>query len=159
MVKDFINTKDLVATQPGGRVFLCKQTIPVDFKLESNSSSTSSLIDLSYNYNQSSHSTRSTFISNPFEEIVNFFDDLSPSDPNRPVLPTYIVANVNFNKSSQYAYLITTNGSIFFYKMVMQNNTIIKTPIWHRNIDVIVMKYYKVDINVKYLLLLLYLSL
>lgn len=81
------------------------------------------------------------------EEVVNFYAELSSADIERSTIPTYLVANVTYNKSDQYAFLITMGGDVFFYKMSINSSTL-KTPLWHCNINALVMKYYKVDINV-----------
>ena len=148
IVRDALNVNNLIATQPGARVLLCKslQTTINSSKVElSNSSSSSSLTELVSN-NQTSFST--SFI-NSFEEAVNFTSEIISveTDAQRANLPTYLVSNVCFNKSNQYAYLVTMNGDVFFFKMTIGGVTI-KAPIWHRSVNAIVMKCYKIDINV-----------
>lgn len=71
IVKDFINNKDLIATQPGGKAIFCKsQQITVNSaKTElSNSSSTSSLSDLTAN-NPSVSTKTNSFITS-YEEVL-----------------------------------------------------------------------------------------
>lgn len=89
------------------------------------------------------------------EELVNFFAELNLLEIERAAIPTYFVPNVTFNKSDQHAFLITMNGDVFFFKMnsasSLAGSSPVKTPIWHSNINALVMKYYKVDINVRYL--------
>lgn len=134
-------------TQPGGVAVLCKLPPVVESKLESNSSSASSLADLAINQTAST-SLKSSSFTNSFEEIVNFSSEITSFDSNRNNVPTFLVPNVNFNKSNTYAYMVTMNGDIFFFKLSM-NNVTNKAPIWHRSINnIIVMKCHKLDINV-----------
>lgn len=79
-----------------------------------------------------------------FFKVVNFSNE---NELNTSNLPTFLVINVTFNKSSQYTYLITMSGDVFFFKMT-QGSFPIKTPIWKRSINAIVLKCYKIDINV-----------
>lgn len=137
IIKDFINSKDLIATQPGGRAFILKSS---QMPVFSNSSSSSSLTDLTFN-NQSTASAKSTSI-DKFEEVVNFLLE-SKQNCN---LPSFLVGNVTYNKSNQYAYMITMSGDVYFFKMT-PGSFPIRTQLWHRSINAIVLKCYKVDIN------------
>ncbi len=161
MVKDFVNGKDLIATQPGCRAMLCKPMHANITKTEfSNSSSSSSLTDLTYNannntnettnnVNQTSFSVKSNSFTANFEEFVCFTNEITSVETQlqRANLPTYLVTNVKYNKSTQYAYMITMNGDVFFFKMNLDNYPA-KIPIWYRSINVIVLKWHKTDINV-----------
>ncbi len=76
IVKDFINNKDLIATQPGGKAIFCKsQQITVNSSKSelSNSSSTTSLSDLTLN--PSAVSAKSNSFITSYEEVCNL--DLS----------------------------------------------------------------------------------
>lgn len=148
--RDSLNIKHLFATQPGGHAFVCKTVQVADSLNNSNSSSTSSLSDLIQKSLVLSKEKQKT--SNLTEEAINFFTEINPIEVERSTIHTYLVTNINFNKSNQYAYLITMNGDIFFFKMSLNNfnsNGSLKTPLWHRNINSLVLKYYKVDINVR----------
>lgn len=70
-----------------------------------------------------------------------------PNDWQRTSMLSYLVTNVTYNKSNQYAYLITMSGDVYFFKMTAGNFPI-KTYLWHRSINAIVLKGYKIDINV-----------
>jgi hypothetical protein len=83
------------------------------------------------------------------EEVVNYFSDLNQFEVERAIIPSYLVTNVTYNKSDQYGFLITMNGDIFFFKLNLNGSTPLKTAIWHSNINALVMKYYKEDINVR----------
>ncbi len=148
IVKDYINSKDLLVTQPGGIVILCKSTLTtIDSKLESNSSSSSSLADLTFNNNSTVSLKSSSFI-NSFEEVANFSAEINSFDSNRTVIPTFLITNINFNKSNSYAYLVTMSGEIFFFKLSI-DKSLNKIPIWHKSIhNIIVMKCSKIDVNV-----------
>ena len=149
VLKDETSKKSLLAALPGGRVFQCKlssndfvQTLPAD------TSSSSSLSDLMKKSQSNPLLNRST--SQQVEEIINFFSELNTNEVQRlPFsMPSYLVTNVTYNKCNQYSFLVTTNGDIFFFKMVL--NSLSRTPIWHRNLTgLVVMNYYKCDINVK----------
>ena len=82
-------------------------------------------------------------------KVVNFLPDSCVKDVHRANLQTFLVPNVVFNKSNQYAYLITMNGDVYFFKMKMSDSCPIRTFLWQRSINAIVLKCYKVDINVK----------
>lgn len=119
----------------------------IEFTGQSNSSSASSLADLIQN--PLAFSPLQQKVSNCLtEEVVNFFAELNILEIDRAAIPTYLVSNVTYNKSDQYAFLITMNGDVFFFKMNLTGPEPIKTPIWHSNINALVMKYYKIDINV-----------
>lgn len=81
------------------------------------------------------------------KQVVNFLPDSSVGDVQRRSLPTFLVPNVVYNKSNQYAYMITMNGDVYFFKMTLGAFPL-KTYIWHKSINAIVLKCYKVDINV-----------
>ncbi|CAF0755833.1 unnamed protein product [Brachionus calyciflorus] len=138
--KDSSNIRHLLVTQPGSYVYVCKPIQASELLDESNSSSTSSLSDfiqksliLSSNAKQK--------LNNQIEEFINFFSELNPTEIDKSTIQTFLVPNVNYNKSDQYGYLITMNGDVFFFKNTQ------KTAIWHLSINALVMKYYKVDIN------------
>ncbi len=76
--------------------------------------------------------------------------DSHAKDIHRTDVQTFLVPNVVYNKSNQYAYLITMNGDVYFFKMTPTDSFPIRTYIWHRSINAIVLKCYKVDINVKF---------
>lgn len=149
IVRDYLNGKDLIVTQPGGKAILCKSTLTNESRLESNSSSSSSLADLTFNQNSSISLKSSSFI-NSYEEAVNFSSEISSFEANRTTVPTFLITNVNFNKSNTFAYMVTMNGDIFFYKFAI-NGSPNKTPLWHKSINnIIVMKCHKLDINVSF---------
>ena len=132
----------------GGRVFQCKlSTSELIDSMPRETSSSSSLSDqIKKGY---SNPILSRSPSQPIEEIINFFSELNTNDLNRVSfsMPSYLVTNVQYNKCNQYSFLVTTNGDIFFFKMVL--NSLSRTPIWHRNLTgLVVMNYYKCDINV-----------
>jgi hypothetical protein len=79
------------------------------------------------------------------EELINLQEELIKTE--RSNAPTYLITNVNFNNNSQYAFLITMHGNVFLLK-IGETTTSIKSAIWHRNLNIIVMKYYKIDLNV-----------
>lgn len=137
----------LLATQSGGRLVVCKPITTIEpITGHSNSSSASSLTDLIQN--SLIFSPRQQKVNSLMEEVVNFFPELNLLEIERAAIPTYLVTNVTYNKSDQYAFLITMNGDVFFFKMNLIGPGPIKTPIWHSNINALVLKYYKVDINV-----------
>lgn len=125
---------------------MCKTSQTAESLDESNSSSTSSLSDLVQKSLILSTSKQKT--SNLLEEQLNFFTEINSLEIERSTIPTFLVTNINFNKSDQNGYLITMNGDVFFYKMNFGSNLPLKTALWHRNISSLVLKYYKVDINV-----------
>ena len=124
-------------------MFICKTFQSADIITDSNSSSASSLSDLVQ------HSSKITNKSSNYtvEEMINFFAEINSNDMQRSNLPCFLVTNVNFNKCNQYGFLITVSGDIFFFRLAL-NGIPNKTPIWQRNINAIVMKYYRIDINV-----------
>ena len=147
--KDGANKKSLLVSLSGGRVFQCKLSSNenTDMTHESNSSSSSSLSELAKNQ---SHKLLNRSISQPVEEIINFFSEINSVESQQRVsfsMPSYLVTNVQYNKCDQYSFLVTTNGDIFFFKM---SSNLSRTPIWHRNLaGLVVMNYYKCDINVR----------
>lgn len=151
----------LVATQSGGRLVACKPSAIMESShssaatgggAHSNSSSASSLTDLIQNSLIFSPRQQQPKPANSLmDECVNFFAELNLLEIDRAAIPTYLVTNVTYNKSDQYAFLITMNGDVFFFRMnlaAVGPPGPIKTPIWHSNINALVLKYYKVDINV-----------
>jgi hypothetical protein len=78
--------------------------------------------------------------------LVNFSND--ESDSNNLSQPSYLVTNVAFNKINDYAFLIKSNGEIFFFQITNIGDNPTKSYIWHRNLNVFVMRYFKLDINV-----------
>ena len=54
------------------------------------------------------------------EEVVNFFPELNLLEIERAAIPTYLVTNVTYNKSDQYAFLITMNGDVFFFGLTVR---------------------------------------
>jgi hypothetical protein len=152
VLKDEMAKKSLLASLPGGRVFQCKLTgivvDPLPATADTTSSSSSSLNDLMKKSQSNPLLNRST--SQQVEEIINFFSELNTNDTQRLSfsMPSYLVTNVQYNKCNQYSFLVTTNGDVFFFKMVL--NSLSRTPIWHRNLTgLVVMNYYKCDINVR----------
>lgn len=144
--RDHSSVKTLLTTQPGGRVVVCKPVNIIETIVQSNSSSASSLTDLIQN--SVIFSPKQQKVNSAIEEVVNFFTELNLLEVERASIPTYLVTNVTYNKSDQFAFLITMNGDIFFFKMALNSSNSIKNPIWHTNINALVMKYYKIDINV-----------
>jgi hypothetical protein len=137
--KDETAKKSILVSLPGGRVFHCK--FSDTFSPPTDYASTCSLADLGSITNNTN--TNKSTTNQPTEELINFFSEL-PSQSSS--MPSYLVTNVQFNKCSQYSFLVTTNGDIFFFKMALNNLS--RTPIWHRNLaGLVVMKYYKCDIN------------
>ncbi len=153
MIKDSLNEKYLIGTQPGARAYIMRtaQTIATSTTVTSqnNSKINSSKIELSNSSSSSSLYTNNLLTN--YEECINFTNEIFSTELTniqRANLPTYLITNVKFNKSNQYAYLITMNGDVFFFKMTV-GNLPIKTAIWHRSINVIVLKCHKIDINVR----------
>jgi hypothetical protein len=162
IVKGPSNNRDLVVTMPGGHGLICKliqsQSQPQPQSQNSDqqqqkqivlstSSSSASLSDLSSIENTSNNTTIPT---QKIEQIINFSNELTTNDL---VMSTYLIANVSFDKSDQYAYLFTVNGQIIFFKMNSTTTTTDsdcnnKKPIWQLNINALIIKYYKFDINV-----------
>lgn len=145
--RDHLNIKNLLVSQPGGRIIICKPSQTIDSIGHSNSSSASSLTDLIQN--SLIFSPKQHKINSLMEEVVNYFSDLNQFEVERSIIPTYLVTNVTYNKSDQYGFLITMNGDIFFFKLNLNGSTPLKTAIWHSNINALVMKCYKEDINVR----------
>jgi hypothetical protein len=106
-----------------------------DSIIESNSSSFSSLSQAAQILSPSNVDT-----------LVNFSNE--QSDSNNLSQPSYLVSNVVFNKMNDYAFLIKSNGEIYFFQITNIADTPNKSYIWHRNINVFVMKCFKFDINV-----------
>jgi hypothetical protein len=116
----------------------------------SNSSSTSSLTNLVSNTQAVCLPTRTDISSTQYqtnlEELINFQEELSKAE--RSTAPSYLITNISFNNSSQYAFLVTMHGDVFLLKI--GETAPIKTALWHLNLNIIVMKYYKIDLNVSY---------
>jgi hypothetical protein len=138
------NVKHLIVTVPGYRGF---QIIRMA-KLVSNASSTSSLSDSISKMNKQQLTTDSKPtipIEFTKEEIMNFLSFSLSTDVDKISMPTHLATNVMFNKCDQYAYMITVNSDVFFFKY---ESLPIKAPIWHRQINALVLKYFKIDIDV-----------
>lgn len=152
-----MNPFDLLATQTGGRVVHCKLNTP-EYGTLSTVSSSSSLIDLASvaNLNTNSGDLKQSSAqfrqqSNVSDEVVNYYSEIHSTDSHKANLPTFLVCNVSYKKSNNYAFLLTMNGEIFFFKMLNNANYPIKQPIWHQTLNVIVMRYFKLDIDVSFL--------
>ncbi len=78
--------------------------------------------------------------------LVNFSN--VQSDSKNSSQPAYLVTNVIFNKMNDYAFLIKSNGEIFFFQLKNIADGLIRSYIWHRNLNVFIMKYFKLDVNV-----------
>ena len=129
----------------GARVMLLGIKPNSDSIIESNSSSFSSLSQ--FTQNQGALQQNLSMV----DEIMSFCNETENSnqtnDNSKLCNPSFLITNVTFNKSSNYAFLVTSNGDIFFFKINIAD-TVNKLVIWHRNINVFIMKYFKVDINV-----------
>ena len=161
LTKDFLNNKDLLVTQSGGRVVHCKlNSLQMDVSTLSAVSSSSSLVDLANNTtgninyteissnNRLSYAKQSSNAASTNEEVVNFFSEISSADSQKSNMPTYLVTNVCYKKSNNYAFLVTATGDVFFFKLI-NSNFPIKAPIWHISLNnIVVMRYFKVDVNV-----------
>ena len=133
----------MLITQNGLRVYQIFES-----SIESKTSSTSSL-----NLNDSTNRLK---ISNNFqsnlnqEEIINFLNELQSANTNESdkfsMQQTYLMPNVNFRKSDQYGFLISQSCDVFFFKF--SSSFPIKKTIWHKQLNSILLKYFKVDIDV-----------
>jgi hypothetical protein len=129
---------------------MLNQSLGPDSLNESNSSSFSSLSQLTHQNQQSfqqlSISQNMVYV----EEIVNFLDETSDQASNllKKSIPCFLVTNVSFDKSDNFAYLITSDGDVYFFQMENFGEISSKNVIWHKSLNVFVMNYYKYDINV-----------
>jgi hypothetical protein len=164
----------LVGTQSGGKVVQLKLK-PNTLQDSSNSSSTSSLVDL-VNLNptvsarkqtkitaayQQTTSTPSLTVQNvesekTIEDLLTLLPIMQISDAaNSYLTPTYLLANVRCQEFGQCAYCLTFAGDVFFLDLSnMQNETKTeKRVIWHRPLLLNVLSYTKVDIDVSFFIL------
>ena len=80
------------------------------------------------------------------EEITNFSNEINTNDSD--IVPTYLLANVNFQNINSHAFLVTLNGDIFFLNLAAVNTK--KAALWHRNLKTIIINCFKMDINVSW---------
>jgi hypothetical protein len=118
--------------------------------LERNSSSISSLNDSSTVINLQNKALNKSITSNANlsnsiffkEEVINF----SQNNNETTSMQCFMATNVNYEKCDQYAFMIGLSGDLFFFKYEIP----IKKPIWHKQLNSIVLKYFKIDIDVSF---------
>jgi hypothetical protein len=144
--KDMEGIKHLIVTVPGYRGFQIIKLVKLG---GSNASSASSLYDSISKLRKQQLSDCKPSIPIEFtkEEIMNFISFSQSTDVDKLSMPTHLATNVMFNKCDQYAYMITVNSDVFFFKY---DSMPIKAPIWHRQINALVLKYFKLDIDVTF---------
>jgi hypothetical protein len=149
--KDLDNIKHLIVTVPGYRGFQIIKLLKLGSNNSSSSSLTESINKLSKQREQLATARKSPVaalqpIEFTKEEVVNFVSFSHSTDVDKVSMPTHLATNVMFNKCDQYAYMITVNSDVFFFKY---ESMPIKAPIWHRQINALVLKYFKMDIDVR----------
>ena len=113
-------------------------------KLESNNSSSTSSLNDSTNLKSNNFLLANCCFFK--EEILNFSPESCDSNEfDKESMQSFLVTNVNYEKSDQHAFMIGLNGEIFFFKY---STAPIRKPIWHKKLNSIVLKYFKCDIDV-----------
>lgn len=156
----------LLATQPGSRIRDCKLKSQLH-QSDSSSSSTSSLNDLvavkhkiteqkptkplsmtpqTIDLNES-EMPRSDSIEFKYSSSEQFFNLGEFQSSKSTKNPTFLIANVFYRKSNNFAFLLTLNGDVFFLNITdnFKNNSYI----WHRDLQTPILFYSKADLIVK----------